>query len=211
MQYKSRIVIFKIVLGMLLLVLGNVVYARDYAVELIVFERNDAVSTADNAVEEIWNFSSERTAGKLQKMQSLIAKAIAYETSSTLSNLANVRNNLLAAGYGILHSARWIQPARVYQHAPLIFFDAANPSMPYGVIRVYKTSLIYADIDIQYSPTNREIFFNQHAIANVDSDTNLEFQQPHFFISEKRRLKFKEIHYFDHPLFGVILSVLPSE
>ncbi len=215
MRNKSLIVVFEVVLGILLLGLGHVVYARDYTVELIVFERLDTANDAD----EIWDFSSDRIAGKLQKIQSLTSKAIDYKTSSTLIRLATIRNNLVAAGYGILHSARWIQPAKVYQQASLISFGTADSSLPYGFIRVYKTSLIFADIDIQYSPTRPEVFVNDHTVIDADADsneylispdTNLEFQQPHFFISEKRRLKFKEIHYFDHPSFGVILSVWPS-
>ncbi len=224
MRNKSLIVVFEVVLGILLPGLGQVVYARDYAVELIVFERLEAANDADNDADEIWDFSSQRVTGKLQKMQRLATKAIDYETSPALINLADIRNNLAAAGYGILHSAGWIQPAEVYQHAPLISFGAANSSLPYGFIRIYKTSLIFADVEVQYSPTRPEVFVNDNTVtdanarADIDSnehliasDTNLEFQQPHFFISEKRRLKFKEIHYFDHPLFGVILSVWPSE
>ncbi len=32
-----------------------------------------------------------------------------------------------------------------------------------------------------------------------------------YFIDEQRKLKLNEIHYFDHPRFGVILSVKPLE
>ncbi|WP_424946848.1 CsiV family protein [Candidatus Spongiihabitans sp.] len=225
MRNKSLLVVFKVVLGILLLGLGQVVYARDYAVELIVFERLDAA----DASAEIWDFSSQRIAGKLQKMQRLSTKAIDYETNPALINLAAIRNNLAAAGYGILHSAGWIQPAAAYQHAPLISFGAADSSLRHdfirGFIRVYKTSLIFADIEVQYSPTAAEVLSSINVVtdarddtrADTDSnnelsapDTNLELQ-PHFFISEKRRLKFKEVHYFDHPLFGVIISVWPSE
>lgn len=222
MQNKLLIVGFKSVLSILLLGLGNVTHARDYAVELIVFERLDTTSGANDA-EEIWDFSSERIAGKLQKMHTLSAAARDYESSASLPNLAHIKNNLVDAGHGILHSASWIQPAHVYQNAPLISFGTVDSSLPYGIIRVYKTSLIFADIDIQYSPIRQKVFANDNIVTdaneseNADSngqlistETNLEDQQPHFFISEKRRLKFKEIHYFDHPRFGVILSVVPS-
>lgn len=213
-------VVFKNALGVLLLVfglglgagVGQVVYARDYAVELIVFERPNASSTA---TEEIWDFSSERTADQLQSMRVLNAKAANYKTSPTLNGLAAVRNNLAASGYGILHSARWVQPAKVYQNAALISFGTANSSLPYGIIRVYKTALIFADLNIQYSPVGRQAFVNNNTLTGDATDSNLAASnlnvlQPHFFMSEKRRLKFKQIHYFDHPLFGAILGVWPS-
>ena len=33
----------------------------------------------------------------------------------------------------------------------------------------------------------------------------------HYFMDEQRKLKLNEIHYFDHPNFGVILTVKPLE
>lgn len=226
---------------MLLLACVHAAYARDYAVELIVFERSDA----SNEAEEVWNFSSEHIADKLRKMHDLTAKSIdyktlpelddtdtRYQTMPALDNLATISNNLVAAGYRILHTANWIQPAATYRYAPLISFGTADSLLPYGFIKVYKTTLIFADINVQYSPltltgftdtntvttaridtgANEDLSVTDTGLAGTNSaDTMSEPQQPHFFISEKRRLKFKEIHYFDHPLFGVIIGVWSSE
>lgn len=231
---------------MLLLACGHAAYARDYAVELIIFERPNA----PNEAKEVWNFSSERLVSRLRKMHNLADQAIVYETlpeldsadtrykiMPALSNLAVISNNLVAAGYRILHAANWIQPAAAYQHAPLISFGAADSLLPYGFIKVYKTTLIFADINVQYSPLTLTGFTDANTVSipriNTDANEGLsvtntdrantngakantvetisEPQQPHFFISEKRRLKFKEIHYFDHPLFGVIIGVWSSE
>ena len=35
--------------------------------------------------------------------------------------------------------------------------------------------------------------------------------QPVYYLSEKRRVKFGEVHYFDHPRFGAIVGVWPAE
>jgi hypothetical protein len=190
----------------------NIAHARDYEVELIVFER----ITASDAGGESWDFSSERIAARLQKMQSLAEQAVEIETSEELNHLSTVRAGLAREGYRILHSAQWIQPAEVFQDAPLISFGTDDTTLPFGFIRVYKTALIFADIDIQLSPVTLESLTGTFSEDVSSSDLNsrnesIEFRQSNYFISEKRRLKFKEVHYFDHPRFGAILGVWPAD
>ncbi len=234
MRNKLFGLVVRVVVGILLPSLTFAqAYARDYAVEFIVFER----LTDANEAGEVWNFSAERIARKLQKTHNLADKAIDYATLpdldtpdsrytilSKLDNLAAISRHLVAAGYRILHSANWIQPAATYQNAPLISFGVSDSPLPYGFIKVYKTALIFVDIDVQYSPIMSTGFIAHTRTPTVNpgnnrvgTDDNTDAApigrkfQAHFFISEKRRLKFKEIHYLDHPLFGVIIGVWPSE
>ena len=75
-----------------------------------------------------------------------------------------------------------------------IALAAADFDLAAGFVRVYTTSLIHADLHLQLAPPLPES-------APPDAP------HPRFFITEKRRLKFKQIHYFDHPLFGAILGL----
>lgn len=68
-----------------------------------------------------------------------------------------------------------------------------------GFVRVYTTSLIYANIDLQFTPTPES---DEPLAINKKQEAEL-----HYFISQKRRLKFQQIHYFDHPNFGAILGI----
>ena len=225
--------------------------ARDYEVEIIVFDR--LAREAGRAPHEQWDFSSARVAARLDEMKALAARASSYPTSARLASLEPLRLRLLEADYRILDTARWRQPATFYPNAPLIALGgdgdgengdgdgdgdgdgneigdgdsnsnsnensaadgddadnsdrAANP-LAAGFVRVYRTSLIYADLNLQLSPPLPE--------ASADDSQDAEAPpaatwQPHYFIAEKRRLKFKQIHYFDHPLFGAILQVWPVE
>jgi len=193
-----------------LLCMGQASYARDYDVEVIIFERLNS----DNEAEEVWDFSAERMAGKLQRMQVIAENAVQFETEPSLVHLEPVRQNLIEAGYRILQSEKWIQPAEVYQNAPVVSLGVENSIIPRGFVHVYRTSLIFVDIDIQLSPITPVLIPN--ADVNIDGgfaiyQSKYEIQSPHYFISEKRRLKFSEIHYFDHPKFGVIMGVWPFE
>jgi len=206
--------------------------ARDYEVEIIVFDRIER--EAGRAPQERWDFSSARIAARLDEMKALAARASKHPTTAQLAALEPLRLRLLDANYRILDTARWRQPATFYPNAPVIALggagdgdgdgdgvadgdvdgdtvdavvdvdgdtvadNEANADNPLaaGFVRVYRTSLIYADLNLQLSPPPAQ---------------ESAGWPPHYFIAEKRRLKFKQIHYFDHPLFGAILQVWPVE
>jgi hypothetical protein len=208
-------------------------FARDYHVEVIIFER-PASSDPD---QEVWNFSPQNLAQDLQKFETLAAKASETEFNSTLEFLAGAEASMRESGLRILRTASWIQPSAVYQNAPLVSMGAENSTLPGAYIRVYKTSLIFADVDLQLNPFPVQEFDQNNGSATAlatptSADSNsqelstdpeletataagvsaAEINYPaRFFLSERRRLKFKEVHYFDHPKFGAILGVWPSE
>ena len=175
-------------LTLLILLVGSHIpaHARDYVLELIVFKQ----SGSREQLEESWTADSNRVQDNWEKLQSTALNASDQPLRPGSSRLSQVENNLRSAGHQILQAVRWQQPASVYQNAPIV--DIGNGPMS-GFIRVYKTSLIYADLHLglrdSFSPT----------------------PTPLYFIDEKRRLKFKEVHYFDHPHFGAILTVWPAE
>ena len=171
--------------------ISQTVQARDYAIEVIVFEQTRGDSDKDAVQDEKWDFSDRKISSNLQRMVTLEFRSDDFQFGATLDRLDPAHQQLIRAGHRILRTAGWVQPSAVYQHAPLISLGLANTSLVYGFVRVYKTSLIYADIDLQYSP--------------LPFDNLPE----HYFLSEKRRLKFKEVHYFDHPKVGVILGIWP--
>ena len=204
--------------------------AREYEIEVIVFDRLDKeVST-----HEQWDFSSPRIAERLREMTALADAASTHPTSDRIYRLAPLRTRLLESGYRILDTTRWRQPPSFYQHAPLIPLGNADADATAlgvdrvpasGFVRIYTTSLIYADLNLQLSPLSPIPgyfpLFDLGSGSALDLDSDLETeasleadlatQPPHYFIAEKRRLKFKQIHYFDHPLFGAILGVWPVD
>ncbi len=200
-------------------------HARDYAVEVIIFAHPETDTgppeSRDFSIEHI---SIEHIAEKRQNLQALATKSVAMETSTALENLASVRRNLVASGYRVLRAAKWVQPALVYQNAPVIDLGIAGSTLPNGFIRVYKTALIFVDINLHLIPSvpsatgsalagpadiTRETPNQSHNRFITDIE-NRPYQQPQYFLSEKRRLKFTQIHYFDHPRFGVIMGVWPA-
>ena len=182
-----------------LLFLSGSSHARNYVVDLIVFERLDQQRVG----EEVWNVDSNQVARHRQALTEIGTKSSGIRINAGTSRLKRVEGNLSASGYRILQSARWVQPGRVFNEAPIINVTSANGRLR-GYIRIYKTSLIFADIKLGI--TDPSVASSEFSSLSNPVSANL----PVFFIEDKRRLKFKEVHYFDHPKFGAILTVWPA-
>ena len=210
----------------LLLFNAAAAYAGDYEVEVIIFERFDV----SDLKLEVWDFSPDKIKERQSRLLALAAKSTPMEFDSMLIHLAEVENSLREANFEILQSARWTQPAAVFDQAPIVSLGTEQTKLPYALVKVYKTALIYAHISLQFSPTGLidsphgqtspdydsfSFNINNLTLATVDNqtypDTPATSPTPHYFISEKRRVKYNEIHYFDHPGFGAIVGVWPAE
>ncbi len=162
--------------------------ARDYDVELIVFERTHV----SGDVEEQWNPGSNSQLSNQETLREFIARRDPQDVLPDTSRLQRLQSELQRSGYRVLYSGRWRQPAAVFQNAPVVTVGGQDSRLD-GAIRVYRTSLIFADIAL--------------GLEDVGADS----LAPLYFINEKRRLKFQEVHYFDHPRFGALLTVWPAE
>ena len=215
--------------------------ARNYAVEMIVFQRTNAEAPGESVP-----VSRETIARKQLHIEALAAKSKSRPSSGQLFQLGRIQQDLIRSGYRVLRTARWVQGRHVYHRAPVMSIGQAGSPLSAGFVRVYRTSLIFVDLDLQLtlpaswssSSAGTTQPINTVGDTEISSDINTEDaglgnepgnglgsdqngiipspsvpglnQMDHFFISEKRRLKFKEVHYFDHPEFGVILGVWPS-
>ena len=212
---------------------GGATVAKEYAIEIIVFERPaEKIDTGEQ-----WDFSSPRIVQRLAQMTDLAGQTSEHQTADEVINLEPARLHLVESGYRILNTTRWQQPTSFYQHAPLIPLGHPGTPLAAGFVRIYTTSLIYADLHLQLSPllpvpvpddsvlndfdglaAEAEAADANASVAVKTDETGADAeivsatsQQPHYFITEKRRLKFKQVHYFDHPLFGAILGLWETE
>lgn len=174
-------------------------WAREYAVELIVFTQSTAAENTD-----AFKTATNRVAEKLQTFEKLTTQSQFVAPNTPPARLAHLARALQNSGHTILKSSYWVQPANHYGTAPLVSVGDELSALPDGFIRVYRTALILADVELHYAPPSTGIdSFGASRFATGDNP-------PHYFIAEKRRLKFGEIHYFDHPNFGAILAVWPG-
>ena len=198
--------------------------ARDYDLELIVFER----FAKSGEVKEQWLGDSNGQLRHRQDLASMSGRATSLPAGGDVNRLAGVKSGLQKSGYRLLESVRWRQPARVYKSAP-IYRLASNDGRMKGYLRIYKTSLIFADLLLSLKgelpvKLNRStsqttdataqsgIGISSINLANTSTAPTLKpVVAPDYFIKQKRQLKFKEVHYFDHPKYGAILTVWPTD
>ena len=71
-----------------------------------------------------------------------------------------------------------------------------------GLVRLRSSRFLHVDVDIAYFPEAMNVD-EQDSIDGVDVQQRADYVR----LEESRKIKLNEIHYFDHPLFGVILRV----
>ena len=107
--------------------------------------------------------------------------------------------------YEILFHGRWSQTTSDRQGAPYIRIDlpaVGQSSTLIGVLRLFATDLLYVDAFLRYRPAEQQA--NNQIVESTERNT-----QPYYFLKERRRVKFREVHFLDHPKFGILLTVWP--
>ncbi|MYB33754.1 MAG: hypothetical protein F4X92_01200 [Gammaproteobacteria bacterium] len=205
------------------------VHASSYEIEVIVFERPDS----KDLELEYWNFSRQHLDHQKANLEEMgqsrrlleLSQNPAYDLTQDLRRLGDLVPRLNNSNLPVLASARWIQPAFFFQNAPVISLGVEGSRLAHAYFRVYKTSLLFADMALQLSPARPVVKpgfrYSEESTENTQDDPALGFDHeylfdawpevesldPEYFLIERRRIRFKEVHYFDHPAFGVILGI----
>ncbi len=164
--------------------------ARTYLIEMITF-------TNTGASNERWDFNSDQANKRKTKVNTLFAQSRDKEASNNLSYLGGIYSGLVgSSGHRILNVNRWVQRSASYARSSLVRINNSDLSIK-GAVRVYAPNLLFAELNLMYSP-------NGDSLA-----VTTEGAKEAYFIDERRRMKLKEVHYFDHSKFGVVLIVVP--
>lgn len=158
----------------------------DYEVELIVFERPSiAASSEGKPLPPLEPYQQPENARTLP-------------LTFPLAALADLPPKLTAQGYKVLAKWRWQQPANTFIAAPL--YRLPVPGLAESYVRIYRTTPIFADLTLAIPGTLPTVTHDgQHTLISAPTPTPV--------INEKRRVRFRQIHYFDHPRFGALLLV----
>ena len=226
--------LIKLILAIVFLFLSHTVTAASwYQVEVIVFDRlypnldgeqwqNEEFKMRDNLVE------LESATAVLDSEQNLVPYMILDINRHRLNGVNRVLK--LSSEYRPLLHLSWQQPAAErrqsrYVHIQKIDGEEATPVaettepaeepefleeliMPDkimdGSIRIRSGFYLHADIDLSYFKTlpaeNKIIRTSEESFQN-------SFDKSVIKLKETRKIKLNEIHYFDHPMYGVILQV----
>ena len=199
-----------------------------YTVEMIIFERLGTVPTEywpfepgspefTETIELFWTATGEPRAFTRLGARDLELGDI-YRRLQSLPDL----NPVLHIG--------WRQPGYAREEARTVHLRSSDPGtfgierVPTveGTARLHRSRYLHLLLDLRYhKPAPSE---EQAADADPSSPGPLETESAdvpetetapqvpvHFRLTESRRMRSRELHYIDHPLFGVIVQIIPYE
>ena len=186
----------------LMVINQNVQAAPNYTVEVIVFEN----MATKGWTEERWPDEIE-----LPNTDKSVPLSSPQKSRLYLKN-RNVQLKNVAAkidkNYRILFHQAWSQNAYGSKNTPsvLIEKDRAGSSNLLGTVQLYKTRFAHIQFDLEVEkriPSKVKEAFAQH------QQVDLEYLPSHwrFNLQESRKIKPGELHYIDHPLFGIVVQI----
>lgn len=199
-----------LVLLLLLITSLNATAASYYQVEIIVFEH--LFSNADGEISQVGlklpdfnntvDFSA--SAGDGAGGFRLLSPGM-YKLGGVYNELKFSRNYR-----PFLHMA-WQQPQLGLSRAKNVRIrktegEASNASLIKldGLVRIRSTQFLHADVDMFYFPSPLSESFIRYPVSDGGAGSmRTDFAE----LKETRKMKLNELHYFDHPLFGVLLRV----
>ncbi len=159
-----------------------------YEIEILVFE---------NRLPELEG--GESWLGEPRITPALLAEAIDVGTPpASDSELARAAKLLEKDGhYRVLAHLRWQQTAEGKSATKPVRIRGVDPALD-GVLRFYLSRFLHVDLELVWRQT-----------AKGDSGLTPSSPAAAYGIAAHRRIRTKELHYFDHPKFGALLRVAP--
>lgn len=198
MPLRQTIIVTLLCLMLPVLALGQWSTTSDdlFEIEVLVFQNHLAYLEG----EELWTSDTVNT--------ELPGLAEAIDVRNELkgdSAVAKAAITLEADGhYRVLIHKRWLQTAEPRSEAKWIRVsdpNVANQNLE-GTLRFYQGRYLHVDLELLYRDTG----------TGGSSPVELSSASPQIFrISEHRRIRSGEVHYFDHPKFGAMVRVAPVE
>ncbi len=196
-----NIQMMKILILVFLLLSGNSAFAKWYQVEMLVFE-HVVVDTGG----EQWN------SGATPDYSNAINLETDTNNSGTFKKLPSGRYKLggvnkvlkLSSQYRPIHHIAWQQPELTKSRAKKVHIKNPEARID-GTVNLRGGYLLHLDLDIAYFVELLTESITSFTDEGISED--IAMRGTYAQLKETRRIKLNELHYFDHPLFGVVMRV----
>ncbi len=185
----------RIALLLTLTLLSTSAFAQQwYHVELVVFERFSGTNA------EHWPVMNNIRSGSLSPQ--MANNQIQPARVETLAGVSQRLQN--ASNYRVHYHKAWQQPMLSKGSARSIQISSDN-GLVEGALKLYRVNYLHADIDLWFKENGNTA--RNWGAASTDGVDLGGPRNPH--LSEIRRIKSKELIYFDHPRVAAILQLTP--
>jgi hypothetical protein len=167
-----------------------------YQIEVLVFARTGAP-----AGDETW-FPSESAKPPAGVEQAILPTGAPSADSPLRAARQALQEN---SGYRVLAYNSWTQNAQARGSAQTFRLrgdNDANPRELDGTARFYSNRALYVELDLALE--------GQDPNAGLLERLSVGDKPVLFRIRESRRMRARETHYFDHPVFGALVRVTPA-
>lgn len=201
----TKLVMPFIALGLLLNSLNANAKVPSYKIEVIVFES----LALSGWTEEYW--PEETITPDTSNSTSVFTRnQKPLWIGSASHGLTGKARALNKKGYRVLFHKAWRQLAYANKNGHQVMIEGSNQygSSVLGTVRLYKTRYAHVDLDLEFTRTIPSQVKEAFAQAHNTTVENLP-NQWRFNLSESRKIRPSELHYIDHPLFGVLVKITP--
>ena len=177
--------------------------SSSYVIEVLVIQHVD-----EDDGGEFWiNREGKNRADKTEKETESSKPVVVNDTPPTDSKLTKVATLISEdKNYRILAHKRWYQFAEPRSNSKQIRINGAENTEPVldGTLLIYSTRYLHiiADLSLRDKQSN---------VEEGEEAKEGEEVGPVYRIREKRRIRIKQINYFDHPKFGLLVYVAPRK
>lgn len=155
----------------------------EYKIEILIFENKDVAGAGEEQWRELEESPSAINTVPVIGGEGSMIRVL---QSSSL-NLTQARNKMEGSGkYSILYHKGWSQRALPKEESTAAWIEI--PGLLEGTINLHKKRFLHVTADLVFNSFEGSVRLN-----------------------ESRRLKSKELHYLDHPLFGMLVRVVKLE
>jgi len=206
-------IVTTVVLACALLLGSEVVMARWYQVEVLVFRHTSGLSTGGeewSPIAALPDFSNVVTLES--KTPEPIAQELATPAFSPLGlnsmRLAGIASRLRQSdNYDLLLRSAWRQPSYGVARAKRVYLSDAENAV--GQVVGGPTPLEVVSTNAAARTTEGILSVKISRLMHIEVDFLYYHEGQPLRIAETRKAKLREIHYFDHPLFGIVVQVSP--
>lgn len=112
------------------------------------------------------------------------------------------------AAYAPLVHGGWVQPGLPEEQARPFDLSLLGVLNPRGTIRLHLGRFLHLKLDLAYRPDGGAVAAGAEPAVGASPLTELEMPLRYRLFAE-RQARSGELHYFDHPAFGVLVKITP--
>jgi hypothetical protein len=205
---------------------SNYTNASWYDVEMIFFAYSESGS---GLYEERWPENpgqpkSENAVQLVNVEEELLPDQLIEFQKLPIRNLATQLKLLeRSSRYRVIESLAWRQPGIGQRNAPPVLIQEGRFFSPDGIVTPLPTLdapvLANSHYELEgtvtisvskYLEVDTDLVYRTPVMLSDEEGNNVSLLQP-FRLQELRRMRSKTVHYLDHPMFGILITIEPFE